>query len=152
MYLDQPGPDTVWWQGALVTVKVHKEQTNGVLGIAEGHYWPGFSPPFHFHQNEHEGWFILDGGMRVRIGDNEFEAKAGDFVFGPRGIPHSFKALEKGVRVLVLVMPGGLEQMFLDGGVLVHDVNERPVQAFDLEKLPILMKKYGCEVVGPPMK
>jgi quercetin dioxygenase-like cupin family protein len=45
--------------------------------------------PRHVHAREHETVYMLEGTVRVQVGDEEFTAGVGDFVFMPRGLPHS---------------------------------------------------------------
>jgi hypothetical protein len=68
--------------------------------------------------------------MSVKAGE------AGAFVFLPRGLPHSFLGVsEPPARVLVLLIPGGLEQIFLETG----------------EALQTVLRAHGVETVGPPL-
>ena len=113
--------------------------------------WAGMATPLHVHHREDEAFYLLEGEIRFRRGDDEFTAKAGDFVFGPREVPHSFKVLDGGARVLVLMTPAGLEQMFIEGGVPVGDPDERPTEHYDMEPILALAAKYGWDVIGPPM-
>ena len=55
---------------------------------------------------------MIEGGLSVRMGDEEFEARAGSFAFQPRGIPHTFRSSSEGARVLLLVVPSGFESYF----------------------------------------
>ena len=57
----------------------------------------GSSPPMHIHHDEDEAWYLLEGRMRFRCGDDELLAEPGSFVFAPRGIPHSL-LVEEGTR------------------------------------------------------
>lgn len=143
--------DVVWWQGNLFKIKGDGEHTGGALGFAEAKMWPGMATPLHVHHREDEAFYILEGEIRFRRGDEEFTAEPGDFVFGPREVPHSFKVLDAGARVLVLMTPAGLEQMFIEGGVPVDDPDERPAQHYDMERILALATKYGWDVIGPPM-
>lgn len=152
---DRPGAkadhDAVWWLGSLLRVKGRGDKTGGAIGLSEVSYYAGFATPLHTHHREDEAWYVLEGAIRFLIGDQETTAEAGDFVFGPRDVPHSFKALETGARALVLTTPGGLEQMFLEGGLPVLDPSQPPPQGFDIERVSVLAKKYGCDVIGPPL-
>jgi quercetin dioxygenase-like cupin family protein len=143
--------DTVWWQGAPFRIKGRKEQTDGALGLVEADFWAGFATPHHVHHREDESWFILEGRMLFQLGDKEFTATAGDFVFGPREVAHRFKALQGGARALLLMTPAGLEQMFAEGGIPMGDSGQEPLQEFDVELARALTKKYGCDVIGPPL-
>ena len=149
--LTRPKQDAVWWQGNRFSIKGHGQDTGGALGLAEAKMWPGMATPLHVHHREDEAFYLLEGEIRFRRGDEEFTAEAGDFVFGPREVPHSFKVLEGGARVLVLMTPAGLEQMFIEGGVPVGDPNERPAEHYDMERILALATKYGWDVIGPPM-
>ncbi len=147
----QAEQDAVWWQGNLFRIKALAENTGGVLGLAEATFWPGMATPLHVHQREDEAFYVLEGEIRFRRGDDEFTASPGDFVFGPREVPHSFKVLGGGARALVLITPAGLEQMFIEGGVPVTDPATPPTLEYDMEQVRVLARKYGWDVVGPPL-
>jgi len=147
----QAEQDAVWWQGSLFRIKGRGMKTAGAIGLVEANYYAGFSPPLHVHHREDEAWYILEGELRCRRGDEEFTARVGDFVFCPREIPHSFKALDGGARALLLAIPAGLEEMFLEGGVPVRDPAQPPPKEFDIERVRALARKYGFDVIGPPL-
>jgi mannose-6-phosphate isomerase-like protein (cupin superfamily) len=147
----RPDSDVVWWQGNLFTIKGRGEQTGGALGLAEAKLWPGMATPLHVHHREDEAFYILEGQIRFRRGEEEFSAGPGDFVFGPREVPHSFRVLDGGARMLVLVTPAGLEHMFIEGGTPVRHADEPPPQHYDMERIHALAEKYGWDVIGPPM-
>ena len=107
----------VWWQGALMTLKAHAGSTGGALGLVEAHFPAGFGPPLHLHHREDEALYVLDGELRCRLGDQELTAGPGQLIFGPRELAHAIKAGPSGARALVLLTPGGFEQMFREGGV-----------------------------------
>lgn len=144
-------PEAVWWQGALFRIKGRQDTTGGALGLVEANFWAGMGTPLHVHHREDEAFYILDGEIRFRRGEDEFVAGAGEFVFGPREVPHCFKVLEGGARALVLISPGGLERMFVEGGIPVRDPAEAPTRDYDLEHARALSIKYGFDVVGPPL-
>jgi mannose-6-phosphate isomerase-like protein (cupin superfamily) len=47
------------------------------------------APP-HLHRSDDEAWYVLEGTLRVRRGDEVIEAHAGSGVFVPRGVPHTY--------------------------------------------------------------
>jgi mannose-6-phosphate isomerase-like protein (cupin superfamily) len=144
-------PDEVWWQGALFRIKARSERTGGALGLVEANFYGGMGTPLHVHHAEDEAFYIIDGEIRFKQGDEDFVAGAGELVFGPREIPHCFKVLDGGAKALVLMTPGGLEQMFIEGGVAVTDPTTPPEREYDLERVRALSRKYGFDVVGPPL-
>jgi quercetin dioxygenase-like cupin family protein len=147
----RPDQPMLWWQGALMTVKAHRDSTGGALGLVEARFPAGFGPPLHVHHREDEALYVLDGELRCRRGDTEFTAGQGELVFGPREVPHTFKAGPGGARALVLLTPAGFERMFQEGGVPAHDPTTPPTDDYDLERVGELAARYGMDVVGPPL-
>jgi mannose-6-phosphate isomerase-like protein (cupin superfamily) len=50
---------------------------------------PRLIAPPHLHRSDDEAWYVLEGTLRVRVGQEEVEASAGSAVFVPRGTPHT---------------------------------------------------------------
>jgi quercetin dioxygenase-like cupin family protein len=149
--MERNSAESVWWQGALFKVRARSERTGGSLGLVEASFWPGMGTPLHVHHREDEAFYILEGEMRFRIGDEDFIAGPGEFVFGPRELAHCFKVLDPGARALVLITPAGLEHMFLEGGQPVTDPAQPPGRHYDLEHVKVLAARYGFDIVGPPL-
>jgi len=40
--------------------------------------------PLHLHQSDDEAWYVLEGALRVQVGDTEVEVRAGAAVLVPR--------------------------------------------------------------------
>jgi mannose-6-phosphate isomerase-like protein (cupin superfamily) len=53
----------------------------------------GAAPPLHVHDDLDDTWYILDGEMVVRCGDDELVVGAGHWVSMPRGVPHTFRVV-----------------------------------------------------------
>lgn len=68
----------------------------------------------HVHRGMEESFFVLDGGFTFTVGPDTVEAGPGAFVLVPRETRHVFHVAEGGGRCLVLWVPGGLEEMFLE--------------------------------------
>lgn len=65
-------------------------------------------PPLHYHFEQDEWWYVLDGEFLFKVGDETFTAKAGDSIFGPRMIPHAFAKTNEGPAKLVMAFqPAG---------------------------------------------
>jgi hypothetical protein len=60
--------------------------------------------------------------------------------------------LEGGARALLLMTPGGLERMFLDGGTPVTNAKAARPRDYDLEQVARLAGAYGLDIVGPPLE
>jgi quercetin dioxygenase-like cupin family protein len=144
--------DSVWWQGSLMEIKARAEDTGGALGFLEGRFFEkGYGPPLHLHSGEDEAMYVLEGQIRFRVGDDEFVAGPGSWVWQPRGVPHTFRVESENARALVIFTPGGIERMFEEGGVPAGESAEPPQQEYDVEAAAALAKRYGFEVVGPQL-
>jgi quercetin dioxygenase-like cupin family protein len=64
------------------------------------------------HDQEDECLYVLDDEITVRRGGDAFIAAAGSFVFLPRGRAHRFWARDKPARLLLIAVPGGIEDYF----------------------------------------
>lgn len=135
-----------------MTIKTRAQDTGGVLGMVEGSFYKGFGPPLHVHDREDEAFYVLDGEIRFRQGDEEFVAGPGTWVWGPRGVPHAFRVEADEARALVIVTPGGFERMFEVGGTPVGDSIQPPAEdGYDPEAAKALAEQFGFEVIGPPL-
>jgi mannose-6-phosphate isomerase-like protein (cupin superfamily) len=143
--------DAYWWQGSLMTIKARAADTGGALGLVEGVFYEGFGPPLHVHHREDEGMLVLDGEIRFRRGSDDFVAGPGTLVWAPREVPHAFRVQTASARALVIVTPGGFEQMFVDGGVPAGESVRPPALGYDPDAARALAEKFGFEVVGPQL-
>jgi mannose-6-phosphate isomerase-like protein (cupin superfamily) len=118
--------------------------TDGAWALVEQHV-TGANPPLHQHDREDEAFYVLEGRMRVWVGDAEFEAEAGSFVLGPRGVPHTFARQPGGdLKLLLLIAPAGLEQMFDEIALLSESEQQDP------SVLGGIAARYGAQILGPP--
>lgn len=143
--------DRFWWQSSLMEIKARADDTGGALRSLEGTFYEErYGPPLHVHTREDEVMYVLEGRIRFGVGDDEFVAGPGAWVWQPRGVPHSFKVESKSARALIIFTPAGTERMFEEGGVPADESAEPPQQQeYDVEAVVALSKKYGIDVVGP---
>src|ERR1043165_7373739 len=86
-----PGQDTFWWYGGVMEIKARAEDTGGALGAVEGRFpYRGYGPALHVHSREDEAIYGVEGQIRFRVGDDEFVARPGTWVWQPRGVPQAF--------------------------------------------------------------
>jgi quercetin dioxygenase-like cupin family protein len=140
-----------WWQGGLYLMKARAEDTGGALGLVEATLYRGFGPPLHVHSREDEAFYVIEGEVRFRQGTEDFVGGPGSWVWGPRGVPHTFKVESESARALILVTPGGFERMFEVGGVPVSASPEAPVQEYDPDEAVAMSRQFAFEVVGPQL-
>lgn len=144
--------ETVWFLQNRMTIKATSKVTGGAYGLVESWIAPGASPPLHIHRREDEAFFVVDGVVWFRVGDEEVVAGAGSYVFAPRDVPHSFIVeSDTPAHVLTLLSPGGGERFFVDGGVPAEGPGLPPEPVIDIPKLQSLGPVYENEIVGPPL-
>lgn len=72
----------------------------------------------HLHRGFEESFFILDGLFTFTVGEDAIAASPGMYILVPRGTSHTISAAAGGGRFLTLMVPGGLEEMFIELGRL----------------------------------
>jgi quercetin dioxygenase-like cupin family protein len=94
-----------------VLVKAGSEQTAGTLYIGESTLDPGFpGRPPHIHEKLHDMFYVLEGTLTLRVGDETITAEAGTFACIPPGTVHTFSnTSDDPVRILNFKTPGGWE-------------------------------------------
>ncbi|HET7550679.1 MAG TPA: quercetin 2,3-dioxygenase [Gemmatimonadaceae bacterium] len=142
----------IWFLGNLMVLKATAASTNGAYGLLESWVRAGASPPLHVHHREDETFWILEGSVTVRCGEETFEAGAGSYVFLPRGVPHTFRVNgEAPAHMLTMLSPGGGEAFFVEGGRPAESATFPPPSAPDLARLERVAHEFGSEFVGPPL-
>lgn len=103
------GPDT-----STDRFLVDSVETDGRIAIVEHTIAPGvLAAPMHRHAREDEYSFVLEGRVGAVFDGHEVHAVAGDLVRKPRGEWHTFwNAGDGPLRILEIITPGGLEDLF----------------------------------------
>lgn len=139
-----------WWFGALAVIKATAADTGGQMTIIEVTEPPGVEGPLHVHHREDEGFWLLEGDAIFEVGDTRIDAHAGDYVFGPRDIPHRYSVGDAGCRMLFIMTPGGFEELVIAmstpaaSRTLPPPSDEEP----DWERVAAIAKAHGAELLG----
>jgi mannose-6-phosphate isomerase-like protein (cupin superfamily) len=141
------------------TTKAAAQQTEGRLLQLHGREPRGAAPPLHIHHDADEAFFVLAGQLTIFVGDQRIEVEAGDYVLGPKGIPHTFVVRSERAEVFVTFTPAGtegpsgfgLDGFFREIGIPVvpGEAAPEPVPP-DPEEFARRAALYGIEIVGPP--
>jgi mannose-6-phosphate isomerase-like protein (cupin superfamily) len=85
---------------------------DGTVYVGEMTLASGFSGPVpHRHARHLDSFFVLEGTLTLRLGDEEVQAPAGWYAAVPPGSAHTFSNPgEKTVRALNIMAPAGFEQ------------------------------------------
>ena len=110
---------SVWLGGIGVDFKISGELTGGSFAVVEHPIEAGRLVPPHLHHDEDECSFVIEGRIGARIGDRVVEAGPGDYVWKPRGVPHTFwNAGPAPARLLEIIAPARFEGFFAELGDL----------------------------------
>jgi mannose-6-phosphate isomerase-like protein (cupin superfamily) len=92
-----------------IVIKATDDETAGTFFLSESTIAPGFpGPPLHHHERLVDMFYVLDGALTVRLGDQTHELEAGAFVCVPASVVHTFSnPSESPVRFLNFNTPAG---------------------------------------------
>jgi len=141
--------DELLMMGGRFDCKVSGKDTNGQLCIYDTFRQERGGPALHLHYEQDEWFYVIKGEFIIRVGDDQFNLKAGDCAFAPRKVPHTFANVTDGpAQMLVLLQPAGtIEVFFKEMSKLGRNIPK------DWQKnLAQLMRNHGMELVGPPLK
>jgi quercetin dioxygenase-like cupin family protein len=93
-------------------VKASGAETGTLCTVWEGRIEPGtVGAAPHYHRERDEFFYVLEGEVVLRIGDESHTAESGTFVFVPRDTIHGFhNAGPSAATLLVMHHPAGFER------------------------------------------
>lgn len=111
------------------------DTTDGEFGLFEIEIGAGAGTARpHYHTRFTESFYILEGSVRLTLGDQERVAHAGDFAFVPRNSVHGFTNNNDNeeARMLILFTPGvAREDYFREVAELYRDNDDPTPQQVD---------------------
>lgn len=101
------------------------------FGLFEIEISPGESTPSaHYHTSFSESFYVLDGHVHLRLGDDIQTAGPGDFAYVPRHGHHGFaNATEHPARILILFSPGVAREDYFAEMIELHSRPNPPTSA-----------------------
>jgi mannose-6-phosphate isomerase-like protein (cupin superfamily) len=147
--------ESIWFTDSLVRVHIAPEDTNGVFALLEMLAPAGHITPPHIHENDDEGFFLLEGEITVHFADGPLVVRPGEAGHIPAGVPHTLAVTSQGpARAVLLTAP-----TCVAGFVEYIRACGRPAER---ETLPVLdgppdiglmlreAPRHGMKVLGPP--
>ena len=106
--------------GDINSILASKE--DDTYSVFEAKVFPNGGPIPHIQTHEHEEFYVLEGEITFSVDGKEIIAKRETFVNVPPYVIHRFKnKTEILVKMLVILAPGGLENLFVQVGNEVSD-------------------------------
>lgn len=140
-----------WGPGDLYIFLVTGDESGGAYFAMEAVVPPGGGPPRHIYRNEDETFYVLDGDVTFRLGDERIVAGPGDFLHVPRGTVHCFHNAGDGVARLVLTFtPAGIEKFFEETLQRAFDPALEPSEPIEAvtARYAQAAPRYGMELLG----
>jgi quercetin dioxygenase-like cupin family protein len=123
-----------------ILFKVLPSETSGGLFILEHDKMIKGGPPLHYHLNQEEWFYVIEGEVLFQLGDSQKRLGPGDSVLGPRRVPHTFSCVSQRLgRMLIAFTPAGKMEEFLRATAIPNP----PVQD------AAFFRRYEMELVGP---
>lgn len=133
------------WGVIPLQIKVSGKDTAGSFFVFEHANMRKGGPPRHFHYEQDEWFYALEGKFSFEVGDEKFTLQPGDSLFAPRMIPHvwAYVGDTPGTLLLAVQPAGSLEEFFMKS----CSMNQPPTP----EEADKLFAAHGMKVVGPPL-
>jgi GNAT superfamily N-acetyltransferase/quercetin dioxygenase-like cupin family protein len=146
----------LWFLDTLVTIH-HSALDEGSGPSVLEHRAPQHdSPPLHVHGGEDELFIVLDGDLRLRVGDAEHSAGPGAVLLAPKLVPHTYCVDSAGgARWMTVTGHGDFERFVRTVGrpaaVAELPVAGGPPSADAVSALSRVAQQFGIQLVGPPL-
>lgn len=125
-------------------VKISSKDTDGQLTVLEYVGFEKIGPPLHLHFDQDEIFYVVEGEYLFQLDTERMTLRAGDTIFLPRAVPHTWLQLtDKGKLVYFLQPSGQMEEFFKKMNELQGPPTPELVQQ--------IHQAHGMKVVGPPI-
>ena len=125
-------------------VKISAKDTDGQLSVFEYVGFQKIGPPLHVHFNQDEIFYVVEGEFLFQLDSEKMTLKAGDTIFLPQNVPHTWLQLSDKGKLVYLMQPAGqMEEFFKKMNELKGPPTEELVQQ--------IHQAHGMKIVGPPI-
>ncbi len=133
------------WGAIPLQIKVSGKDTDGSFFSFEHARMSKGGPPRHFHYEQDEWFYAMEGEFAFEVGNEKFVLRRGDSLFAPRMIPHVWACTgdEPGTLLLAIQPAGSLEEFFMKGCAMTQPPTPQEAEQ--------LFAAHGMKVVGPPL-
>jgi mannose-6-phosphate isomerase-like protein (cupin superfamily) len=147
----QTSAQPLWFIDNLAYVHIDGDESGGAYSLGEIWGARGNTPPLHVHHRDDETFYVLEGDLRLFMGDREIMLAPGQATLAPRGIPHTYRVESDRARWIVINSPAGFEQ-FLRAASEPAPGAELPLAGRhgDPAALAEAAADQGIEILGPP--
>jgi quercetin dioxygenase-like cupin family protein len=145
--------ECLWFTTARLTIHLAQQQNADGISLIEHYMARDFAVPLHVHSDEGENFYMLEGEVRIQIGDETRTMRTGEAVSIAAGMAHSFRVVSDEARFLT-VTKGRFEDMVRSLGRPATTAGLPPQGEPTEEQIAALVLAcgaHGIEFVGPPV-
>ncbi|HHZ07852.1 MAG TPA: cupin domain-containing protein [Rhizobiales bacterium] len=137
-------PRRAVWMGTDYSITMGTYESGGLIGVFVSTVPARGGPPVHVHHNEDEVIHVLEGSYEFWLDGEIIPVPAGQSIFLPRGVPHTFRvAGDTPGRNLTILTPGGMEDFFVEAAARDLRIPDHMADVVELGG------RYGLEFRGP---
>jgi quercetin dioxygenase-like cupin family protein len=125
-------------------IKVSGKDTGGALAVFEYTGMAKGGPSLHLHVAQDEVFYVVSGEYLFVVGEEQHQLKAGDTIFLPRQVPHTWTQLTDTGKLVYFLQPAGQMEDFFRA----RSGQQTPLSAAEREKL---FNDHGMRTLGPPL-
>ncbi len=131
--------------GSQVSLLLTGQQTGDRFALLETLEKKGTEPPCYIHTREDQVVYVLEGLVSYYADGEWLYCPEGTLVHLPKGSEHTFSVKSEQARLLVMLVPAGLEGYYREMGVPVG----QPEEEIGIERQVATAARYGVEITGP---
>jgi quercetin 2,3-dioxygenase len=125
-------------------LKISGKDTDGQLSVFEYTGLAKIGPALHMHLKQDEIFTVLEGSYRFVVGKDTHILGAGQTIFLPRNIPHTWIQLTDRGRMIYFLQPAGkMEEFFATMSQFTAPPSPAEIDRIHAE--------HDMKVVGPPL-
>ena len=140
--------------GDVYTILAATAETDGDYVVLEALVPPEGGPPLHIHHDQVETFYILEGEMEMTLGDQVYQAKAGDYVHISKDTPHRFlnRSRTTTKMIFTFVPAGDIEEFFRESFKETTDRNAplEPLTDEFIQRMLESANRHDIEILPPP--
>jgi len=145
------GAEPLWFTDSLAYVHLDGADTTEAFALVELRGRRGDMPPLHVHSRDDETFYVLDGELKLHVGDKEVGLTAGQTALAPRGVPHVYRVESETARWLTINSPAGFERLVRAAGEPAPSEQlPPPGRPLDPAALAQAAAEEGIEIIAPP--
>jgi quercetin dioxygenase-like cupin family protein len=125
-------------------LKISSKDTGGQLSVFEYTGLGKVGPMLHVHYKQDEIFMVTEGTYRFVVGNETKNLVAGDTIFLPRNVPHTWIQTSDTGKMIYFLQPAGKMEEFFQ---IMNGLKERPSK----EEMDRIHAEHDMAVVGPPL-